>query len=114
MKNKIDLTELLKGCPKGTKFYSPYYGDVVFKEFNKCSADYPVVFEITCKKGTNANRLSCTEYGYESIEYENTNALPTVVPSVCNFDWSTFKPTWIYNDDHKHFVPYDKVPHKEY
>lgn len=27
MNKNIDLTEILKDCPKGTKFYSPVWGD---------------------------------------------------------------------------------------
>ena len=28
MDNKINLVEILKNCPKGTKFYSTIYGEV--------------------------------------------------------------------------------------
>lgn len=32
MNENIDLTEILKDCPKGWKFYSSVYGDVEFVE----------------------------------------------------------------------------------
>ena len=32
MNENIDLTKILKDCPKGTKFYSPICGEVDFKE----------------------------------------------------------------------------------
>ena len=31
MNENLDLTKILKGCPKGTKFYSPIYGEVRFE-----------------------------------------------------------------------------------
>ena len=30
MNENLDLTKILDGCPKGTKFYSSNYGDVTF------------------------------------------------------------------------------------
>ena len=43
--NEIDLTKILKDCPKGTKLYSTVYGDV---EFNSVSMDIlrPINVEI--------------------------------------------------------------------
>lgn len=37
MSENIDLTKILKDCPKGTKFYSPLCGEV---EFKKIGSDY--------------------------------------------------------------------------
>lgn len=31
MNENIDLTKILEGCPLGTKFYSPIYGEVEFE-----------------------------------------------------------------------------------
>ena len=31
MTENIDLTKILKNCPKGTKFYSPVWGEVSFE-----------------------------------------------------------------------------------
>ena len=30
MNENIDLTQILKDCPKGTKFYSSLYGDLLY------------------------------------------------------------------------------------
>lgn len=30
MNENIDLTKILKDCPKGTKFYSPLFGEITF------------------------------------------------------------------------------------
>lgn len=99
MNNNIDLTKILKDCPRGTKFYSPYYGDVTLEDKHYID-EYPLLFSCDF---THAS-FACTKFGYESPNLENSNALPTVVPSADNFDWSTFKaPT-----PHKHFEPYQK------
>ena len=42
MNENIDLTKILKDCPKGTKFYTPIWGEVVFievKKYKKCFKD---------------------------------------------------------------------------
>lgn len=35
MNESIDLTKILKDCPKGTKFYSVIYGEVEFDSIEK-------------------------------------------------------------------------------
>ena len=35
MNENIDLTKILKDCPKGWKFWSPMFGDVEFEEVFK-------------------------------------------------------------------------------
>ena len=30
MNEDIDLTKILKNCPKGTKFYSSVYGELIY------------------------------------------------------------------------------------
>ena len=34
MNENIDLTKILKDCPKGTKLYSPVFGEVIFNEIS--------------------------------------------------------------------------------
>ena len=43
MNENINLVEILKDCPKGTKLYSTVYGDVEFDGINK-REDFPVKF----------------------------------------------------------------------
>ena len=40
---KLDLTKILKNCPKGWKFYSKIHGDVNFYGFNLSDDNYPIV-----------------------------------------------------------------------
>ena len=35
MNENIDLTKILKDCPKGTKLYTPIWGYVTFIKINK-------------------------------------------------------------------------------
>ena len=34
MNDNIDLTKILKDCPKGTTLYSPIFGDVIFERID--------------------------------------------------------------------------------
>ena len=43
MNENIDLTKILKDCPKYTKLYSSIYGEVLFRNINENNVDYPVI-----------------------------------------------------------------------
>lgn len=47
MNENIDLTKILKNCPKGTKFYSTIFGEVAFVGINW---DFDVIEIIDNKK----------------------------------------------------------------
>ena len=42
MNENIDLTKILKDCPKGTKFYSTLFGEVLVKVLNS-DIEYPII-----------------------------------------------------------------------
>ena len=42
MNENIDLTKILKDCPKDTKLYCSLYGEVSFKGIDKDSSNYPI------------------------------------------------------------------------
>ena len=42
MNENIDLTKILEGCPKGTKFYSSIFGEVSFVEIYNSYDKYPI------------------------------------------------------------------------
>ena len=46
MNEKIDLTKILKSCPKGWKLYTPIFGDVELKEIDT-SKVYSVNVKLT-------------------------------------------------------------------
>lgn len=52
MNDKINLGEILKDCPEGTKLYSPFFGDC---EFVKVCDDYIIVRAASERYSINAN-----------------------------------------------------------
>ena len=98
-KNKeLNLVEILKDCPKGTKLWSPIFGDLTFEELDMgCN---PIV----CRDGQNI-----MEYFERNGKYNDCiGAEVMLFPSKDNRDWSTFKapkPKW--NPDT--LQPFDKV-----
>lgn len=94
----LNLVEILKDCPEGTKLYSPIIGEVEFKRIKYC--EYPIV---TCSK--NGNRiLSFTKDGLFFLEGECI----MLFPSKDQRDWSKFKPKKPKFDP-KTLQPFDKV-----
>ena len=43
MNENLNLVEILKDCPQGTKLYSIIYGEVKLKYVERCT--YPIVLE---------------------------------------------------------------------
>ena len=104
MNKNIDLTKILKDCPKGTKFYSTIYGDVEFDQIHKSSI-YPIVL-----RTDNNFYPILTKNGKHRIEYEN-NAECTLFPSKDQRDWSKFKAPWYKRSkfDPRTLKPFQKV-----
>lgn len=69
MKNKINIAELLKDCPKGMELDCASYDNVSFDKISDDKkATYPIFCYITDKEG-NRSSISFTENGYESKRY---------------------------------------------
>ena len=112
MNENIDLTKILKGCPKGTKFYSSNYGDVTFFEISPYDWDhYPIRFH---HHNLNINSqpliVSLTEDGRSVYGYDGEC---TLFPSKEQRDWSKFERFWdkpkVERFNPKTFKPFDKV-----
>ena len=88
MNENIDLTKILKDCPKGWKFYSTLYGEVEFEKIKK-ESEYPIV--IITKHGNNSDIKSDGRY---YGEYDDGEC--TLFPSKDQRDWSKFTTPW-YN-----------------
>lgn len=105
-KKELNLVEILKDCPKGTKLWSPICGLAEIKALNEQN-EYPITI------------IPVTEDGYQYVghevylmddgrfeDYEHAECM--LFPSKDNRDWSTFKvekPKW--NPDT--LQPFDKV-----
>ena len=99
MNENLNLVEILKDCPEGTKLYSPIIGEVVFKRIKDCEyPEYPIV----TRRGNRI--LSFTKEGLFFPEGECI----MLFPSEDQRDWSKFKikkPKF----DPKTLQPFDKV-----
>ena len=101
MNENIDLTKILKDCPKGTKFYSTVFGDVSFKEI--VDEVYPIA--VNCKD----NHTECFRAdGKVMIKYDGECC---IFPSKEMRDWSKFTAPWYKNEkfNPKTLQPFDKV-----
>ena len=101
MNENIDLTKILKDCPKGTKLYSTVYGDVSFKEI--IDVVYPIA--VSCKdKHTECFKAD----GKVMIDYDGECC---IFPSREQRDWSKFSAPWLKKEkfDPKTLKAFDKV-----
>ena len=98
MNEKLNLVEILKDCPKGTKLYSTNFGVVKFDEIGN-NPNYPIVVSHIggFEKFTKDGRLYCICDG-ECVLF----------PSKDQRDWSKFKPKQPKFDP-KTLQPFDKV-----
>ena len=101
MNENLNLVEILKDCPEGTKLYSPIIGEVEFKRIKY--GEYPIV---TCS--TNGNRiLLFTKEGLFFPEGVQGECI-MLFPSKEQRDWSKFN-VKKHRFDPKTFQPFDKV-----
>ena len=82
MNENINLTEILKNCPKGTKLYSPIFGEVSLINSN-AKFPYPIVVRIN-----NNLEESFTVEGKLLIDYKDAECV--LFPSKDQKDWSKF------------------------
>lgn len=101
MNENLNLVEILKDCPEGTKLYSPIIGEVEFKRIKYC--EYPIVTR--CKNGNRI--LSFTKEGLFFPEGVQGECI-MLFPSKNQRDWSKFN-VKKHRFDPKTFQPFDKV-----
>ena len=86
MNNNVDLTKILKYCPKGTKLYSTIFGEV---EFIECDDLYQIV---VAKENKYYYFTSQGEFYFERIKYHVEKC--ALFPSKDQRDWSKFTAPW--------------------
>ena len=85
MNENIDLTKILKDCPKGFKLYSPLFGEVVFEGI---SGDvYPITLSCT-------GREALVSFTKEGFYYDNPDTECLLFPSKEQRDWEKFTAPW--------------------
>lgn len=101
MNNNIDLTKILKDCPKGWELYSYVHGMVRFEKFKH--DDYPVLVKFG-------------DHLYASFTYDGKIAKYPggeccLFPSKDQRDWSKFTAPWYKKErfDPKTLKPFDRV-----
>ena len=102
MNENIDLTKILKDCPKGWKLYSPLCGEVKFDSITE-NSEFPItVLNETMGIYLTRGGTYCT--GIEEAEC-------ILFPSKDQRDWSKFTAPWYKKDkfDPKTLKPFDKV-----
>lgn len=106
MNENIDLTKILKDCPKGTMFYSTIFGYVTFQGIENGS-DYPITFFYIDKDKID-RCSSVTEQGLYKLYCDGEC---TLFPSKDQRDWSKFTAPWYKKEkfDPKTLQPFDRV-----
>ena len=102
MNENLNLVEILKDCPKGTKLYSIAYGDVEFEKITG-SKVYPILIRI--------DEYHTASFTADGRIYANYNGECTLFPSKEQRDWSKFTAPWLKKDKFgpKTLQPFDKV-----
>ena len=98
MNENLNLVEILKDCPKGTKLYSTVYGDVEFDEINKGEVSVKFIKSDGYRGSVTAQGLMLACYDGEC----------TLFPSRKQRNWDLFKvkkPRF----DPRTLKPFDKV-----
>ena len=101
MNENIDLTKILKNCPKGFRLYSIVYGEVAFSAIE--NGRYPI-----CVLTDNNNS---TAYYSSNGKIYVTRGECVLLPSKDQRDWSKFTAPWLKKErfDPKTLQPFDKV-----
>lgn len=83
MNNKINIAEILKDCPKGTKLYSPIFGEVKFNKYH----ENIITILSTSNDGRNTLNTFSKNGSYYS-GYSQSECL--LFPSTKMRDWTKF------------------------
>ena len=99
---ELNLIEILKDCPEGTRLYSPLFGYVELIEVYTYGSHFPIEVKITEKNGETHSRQFAANGKYWDC-YDDDDVL--LFPSKDCRDWSQFKAP---KPEHQ-FKPFDKV-----
>ena len=105
MNENIDLTKILKDCPKGTKLYSPQFGEVYFREI-RSDDEYSII---------TTNDVGAVTFTKEGFYRADADEECVLFASEEQKDWSKFTAPWYKKENKKdRFDPktlqaYDKI-----
>ena len=98
MNENLNLVEILKDCPEGTKLYSTVFGEVEFESINDIIGPIVVTTNICHPEYFTADGKMFARYNGECVLF----------PSKEQRDWSKFN-VKKHRFDPKTFQPFDKV-----
>ena len=99
MNENLNLCEILKDCPRGTKLWSPVWGNMTLIRINDVSI-YPIVLS--------ADGFSTVSLHSDGRMYGVKESECILFPSKEQRDWSKFK-TPVKRFNPEEFKPFDKV-----
>lgn len=99
MNENLDLVEVLKDCPAGTKLYSAIHGEVTFNCVRDPNINYPI--DVDFMYGT-------AGYTRDGRFYITCDGECVLFPSKDQRDWSKFKAP-VKKFDYSKLQPYDRV-----
>lgn len=110
MNENIDLTKILKNCPKETKFYSSIYGELIYSSMYTDSSNSKIYFIDQNSRSMIDGSPIVVSY-YRDGRLYATKGECTIFPSKDQRDWSKFTAPWYKKDkfDPKTLKPFDKV-----
>ena len=94
MNENLNLVEILKDCPKGTKFYSSIYGEVEVAILD--DDKYPV--RVFCPTVTQGIIIPLCHLSKDGKYNNQFNGECTLFPSKDQRDWSKFTAPWYKNE----------------
>ena len=89
MNENIDLTKILKNCPKGTKFYSSVYGELIYSGMYADSSNSKIYFIDQNSRSMVDGSPIVVSY-YRDGRLYATKGECTIFPSKDQRDWSKF------------------------
>lgn len=100
MNENLNLCQILKDCPKGTKLWSSVWGDVFFDK----------IYEGVCGKPIALTAVGCNDIAlYSNGKMHNIEGAECILfPSKSQRDWSKFKVP-VKRFDPKELKPFDRV-----
>ena len=106
MNENLNLVEILKDCPQGTKLYSPLFGEVRFRYIREGYV-FPIVLSYDYK-----GNITSTCFTKDGRYVDSANGECLLFPSKEQRDWSKFKVSKPKFDPHT-LQPFDKVLTRE-
>ena len=96
MNENVDLTKILKDCPKGWKFWSPIFGEVEFEKIFKHR-------EFVNVKKDKDSWSFCSDATFPIGDIKSIEIM--LYPSEDQRDWSKFTAPWYKKKEKKGFDP---------